>query len=91
LSAKAAKDANVESILTAPITELLEEFGLQVESPGYLTGKSGTKHKFDIIANGKNKKKKKKGRNGEDEQEIKNADEEGTTKIKKSGKDKAKK
>jgi hypothetical protein len=50
LSAQAAKDANVESILTSPITELLEDFGYKVKSPGYLTGKSGTKHKFDLTA-----------------------------------------
>ena len=37
------------------------------------------------------KRRRKKAANGEDEQEIKNADEEGTNKIKKSGKDKAKK
>ncbi len=55
LSPKAAKEANLESILTAPISELLQEFGYNVESPGYLTGKSGTKHKFDLTATDKNK------------------------------------
>ena len=50
LSPQAAMDANVESILTSPITELLEDFGYKVKTPGYLTGKSGTKHKFDLTA-----------------------------------------
>ncbi|MDG6222660.1 MAG: hypothetical protein IAX21_05465 [Candidatus Bathyarchaeota archaeon] len=55
LTPQAAKEANVESILTTPITALLQEFGYNVESPGYLTGKSGTKHKFDITATDENK------------------------------------
>ena len=57
LSPKAAKEANLESILTSPISELLQEFGYNVESPGYLTGKSGTKHKFDLIATDENNKR----------------------------------
>jgi hypothetical protein len=54
LSPQAAKDANVESILTNPISELLEDFGYKVKSPGYIIGKSGTKHKFDITATDEN-------------------------------------
>ena len=50
LSPQVAMDVNLESILTNPITELLDELGYSVKSPGYLTGKSGTIHKFDLTA-----------------------------------------
>jgi hypothetical protein len=37
-------------ILITPIREFLESRGFEVESPGFLKGKSGASHMFDIIA-----------------------------------------
>ncbi|MBV9666515.1 MAG: hypothetical protein JO327_00135, partial [Nitrososphaeraceae archaeon] len=39
-------------ILIEPIREILEQIGYQAESPGYITGKSGIKHRFDIVCHG---------------------------------------
>jgi len=36
--------------LIAPIVELLQDLGLEAESPGYLKGKSGIEHMFDVVA-----------------------------------------
>ena len=37
-------------IMTSPIMEFLENIGFDVESPGFLNGKSGTRHMFDLTA-----------------------------------------
>jgi hypothetical protein len=37
-------------ILITPIREFLESRGFEVESPGFLKGKSGASHMFDITA-----------------------------------------
>ena len=50
LSSEAKKEATVGWIMIGPIMELLEGFGFVVESPGFLDGKSGTRHMFDLTA-----------------------------------------
>ncbi len=44
------KEAGAHYMLVAPVREFLENRGFHVESPGFLKGKSGTSHIFDIIA-----------------------------------------
>jgi hypothetical protein len=39
--------------MIAPIRQFLEERGYKVENPGFLEGKSGVKHMFDVVAHGK--------------------------------------
>jgi len=50
LSDETMKEASLGLILIAPIRALLEKHGFDVEAPGFLKGKSGTRHMFDIIA-----------------------------------------
>ncbi|MCK4884873.1 hypothetical protein KAS24_02270 [Candidatus Bathyarchaeota archaeon] len=50
LTSEAAKEATLGCILTVPIIEFLEDLGFEVESPGFLNGKSGTRHMFDLTA-----------------------------------------
>ena len=50
LSAEAKKEASLGWILVAPIREFLERHGFEVETPGFLKGKSGASHMFDITA-----------------------------------------
>jgi transcription elongation factor Elf1 len=50
LTPEAAKEANLGCVLTVPIIEFLEDMGFKVESPGFLNGKSGTRHMFDLTA-----------------------------------------
>jgi transcription elongation factor Elf1 len=50
LTPEAMKEATLGWILIAPIRKFLESRGLEVESPGFLKGKSGASHMFDIIA-----------------------------------------
>ena len=50
LTPEAAKEANLGCVLTVPIIEYLEDLGFEVESPGFLNGKSGTRHMFDLTA-----------------------------------------
>ena len=50
LTPEAAKESNLGFILTIPIIDFLEKLGYEVESPGFLTGKSGTRHMFDLTA-----------------------------------------
>ena len=50
LTSEAAKEANLGCVLTVPIIEFLEGLGFEVESPGFLNGKSGTRHMFDLTA-----------------------------------------
>ena len=49
LSREAVKAAS-SWVLISPIVELLRERGYEVESPGFLNGRSGTRHQFDIVA-----------------------------------------
>ena len=57
LTPEASKESNLGFILTVPIIDLLEKLGYEVESPGFLTGKSGTRHMFDLTAVSSGKKK----------------------------------
>ena len=50
LTPEVAKESNLGFILTIPIIDFLEKLGYEVESPGFLTGKSGTRHMFDLTA-----------------------------------------
>jgi len=50
LTPEATKEATLGWILIAPIREFLEGRGFKVESPGFLKGKSGASHMFDITA-----------------------------------------
>jgi transcription elongation factor Elf1 len=50
LTPEAAKEATLGCVLTVPIIEFLEDLGFEVESPGFLNGKSGTRHMFDLTA-----------------------------------------
>jgi transcription elongation factor Elf1/ATP-dependent Clp protease adapter protein ClpS len=50
LSSEAKKAATIGWIMIGPIMELLENLGYTVESPGFLKGKSGTRHMFDLTA-----------------------------------------
>ena len=50
LTPEAMKEATLGWILIAPIREFLEGRGFKVESPGFLKGKSGASHMFDIAA-----------------------------------------
>jgi transcription elongation factor Elf1 len=44
------KDAGARYMLVSPVKELLQSRGFHVESPGFLKGKSGASHVFDILA-----------------------------------------
>jgi len=44
------KTAASEWAILAPIRKLLENRGFKVETPGFMEGRSGVKHMFDIIA-----------------------------------------
>ena len=57
LTPEAAKEATLGYVLTVPIIEFLEDLGFKVESPGFLNGKSGTRHMFDLTAVSAGKKK----------------------------------
>ena len=50
LSENVVRETAVSWILIAPIKEFLESRGFKVESPGFLKGKSGTNHMFDLTA-----------------------------------------
>ena len=50
LSNKARKEASLGWILISPIREFLETHGFKVETPGFLKGKSGANHMFDVTA-----------------------------------------
>jgi len=50
LSSEAKKEASLGWILISPIREFLESHGFEVETPGFLKGKSGASHMFDITA-----------------------------------------
>ena len=44
------KEAGAHYMLVAPVRDFLQNRGFHVESPGFLKGKSGASHIFDIIA-----------------------------------------
>lgn len=50
LSDEARREASMGWILIAPIREFLETRGFEVETPGFMRGKSGASHMFDITA-----------------------------------------
>jgi hypothetical protein len=50
ISDEAMQEAALGLILIAPIKEFLEKRGFAVETPGFLKGKSGASHMFDIMA-----------------------------------------
>ena len=50
LTSDAKKEATIGWILIAPIMEFLDNLGFEVESPGFLNGKSGASHMFDLTA-----------------------------------------
>jgi len=50
LKEEVKEEASVGWVIIAPLRELLAEIGLEVESPAFLKGKSGTNHMFDIAA-----------------------------------------
>jgi transcription elongation factor Elf1 len=52
------KDAGAHYMLVAPVREFLQKQGFQVESPGFLKGKSGASHMFDIVASSNKKAKR---------------------------------
>ena len=58
LTPQATKEANLSYILTVPIIDFLETLGFEVESPGFMDGKSGTRHIFDLtVISAGNKKR----------------------------------
>jgi hypothetical protein len=48
LTSEASKEVTLGWIMIGPIMESLEDIGFKVESPGFLNGKSGTRHMFDL-------------------------------------------
>ncbi len=52
------KEAGVHYMLVAPVKAFFHSRGFKVESPGFLKGKSGASHIFDIIASPKEATKK---------------------------------
>jgi transcription elongation factor Elf1 len=50
LSEDVMRKAALGWVLIAPIREFLQERGFEVESPGFLKGKSGSSHMFDVTA-----------------------------------------
>ncbi len=50
LTSEARHEASRGWILVSPIKQFLEDQGFEVETPGFLRGKSGASHMFDITA-----------------------------------------
>lgn len=50
LSEDVMREAALGQVLIAPIREFLQERGFEVKSPGFLKGKSGASHMFDVTA-----------------------------------------
>ena len=50
LSPEAGKEASLGWIMVNPIRQFLESKGYKVETPGFLKGKSGANHLFDVTA-----------------------------------------
>lgn len=57
LSEEAKQEASLGWTLVTPIKELLEMEEFKVETPGFLKGKSGAKHMFDVAATRKDDSK----------------------------------
>jgi len=57
LNEEAVEHAALDWTILAPIRSLMEEKGFRVETPGFLDGKSGVKHMFDIVAHSKGTEK----------------------------------
>jgi hypothetical protein len=57
LSEEARKEASLGWIMVNPISQFLENKGFKVETPGFLKGKSGASHMFDVTASKKEKGK----------------------------------
>jgi transcription elongation factor Elf1 len=53
------KTAASEWAILAPIRKILEDKGFKVETPGFLEGRSGVRHMFDIIAYNNGRKTEK--------------------------------
>ena len=53
------KTAASEWAILAPIRKMLEDKGFNVETPGFMEGRSGVKHMFDIIAYNNGRKPEK--------------------------------
>jgi len=53
LNEEAVKHVALDWTVLAPIRSLMEERGFKVETPGFIDGKSGVRHMFDIVAHGK--------------------------------------
>lgn len=52
------KEAGAHHTLVAPVIKFLQNRGFHVKSPGFLKGKSGASHIFDIVASSDEKAKK---------------------------------
>ena len=50
LTDEARQEASLEWVIIEPIRRFFEDHGFKVESPGFLKGKSGANHMFDIMA-----------------------------------------
>jgi len=50
LNQEVMKEAGVGFIMVAPLREFFQNLGFNVESPGFLKGKSGASHMFDVAA-----------------------------------------
>ena len=59
LNEGAVKTAASEWAILAPIRKILEDKGFKVETPGFMEGRSGVKHMFDIIAYNNGRKPEK--------------------------------
>lgn len=59
LSEDIVKTVASEWAVLAPIKKLLEDKGFKVEAPGFIEGRSGVKHMFDIIAYNNGRKPEK--------------------------------
>jgi len=53
------KSVATEWAILAPIRKLLEDKGFKVETPGFMAGRSGVKHMFDMIAYNNGRKPEK--------------------------------
>lgn len=53
LSPEAGKEASLGWIMVNPVRQFLESKGYKVEAPGFLKGKSGASHMFDVAASQK--------------------------------------
>jgi transcription elongation factor Elf1 len=58
LNEEVVKSASLEWTVLAPIRSFMEERGFEVESPGFINGRSGVKHMFNIVAHGRGTKRK---------------------------------